>query len=248
MKKRTMYFHRQFTNKRIAVTSLRRLYLKHGIKCKKVRQEKVMPLRARTNFVQNCQLLLNEIEQAKGEGRLLVYLDEINFTKRSLKLREWSGKNTNLTVDQKEVYIGYRSVIASMTEEKGIGLIMIYDQAITAVEFAYYLKKLRAKSGTQPLALFMDRLAVHKSKDIKDLWAKLNIKPVFNVSYSPEYNPIEAVFSKVKRHFNSQRLNNLVNKIGFNADKEIEAAFGLITVDHCAACVRKSLFLLKRES
>ena len=47
MQKRTVYFHRKFTNKRIAVTSLRKLYLKHGIKCKKVRQEKVMPLHAR---------------------------------------------------------------------------------------------------------------------------------------------------------------------------------------------------------
>jgi len=150
MKQRTVYFHRQFTNKRIAVTSLRRLYLKHGIKCKKVRHEKVMPLRSRTNFVQNCQLLLNEIAQAKREGRQLVYLDEINFTKRSLKLREWSGRNSNLTVDQKEVYVGYRSVIASMTEETGIGLVMIYEQAITGADFAYYLKKLRAKLGTQP--------------------------------------------------------------------------------------------------
>ena len=43
MKKRTVYFHRKFVNKRIAVTSLRRLYLQHGIRCKKVRQEKVMP-------------------------------------------------------------------------------------------------------------------------------------------------------------------------------------------------------------
>ena len=205
-------------------------------------------MKARTNFVKNCQLLLKEIDQAKSEGRQLVYLDEINFTKWSLKLREWSAKNSNLTVDQKEVYVGYRSVIASMTDETGIGLVMIYEQAITAVDFSCYLKKLRSKSGTKPLALFMDRLAVHKSKEITPLWTKLNIKPVFNVSYSPEFNGIEAVFSKVKRHFNSQRLNNLVNKIGFNADKEIEAAFGLITVDHCAACVRKSLFLLKRES
>ena len=51
MQKRTVFFHRQFTNKRIAVTSLRRLYLRHGIKCKKVRQEKVMPLTARKDFV-----------------------------------------------------------------------------------------------------------------------------------------------------------------------------------------------------
>ena len=37
MKQRAIYFHRQFTNKRIAVTTLRRLYSKHGIKRKKVR-------------------------------------------------------------------------------------------------------------------------------------------------------------------------------------------------------------------
>ena len=38
MRQRTVLFHRRFTDKRIAVTSLRRLYLRHGIRCKKVRQ------------------------------------------------------------------------------------------------------------------------------------------------------------------------------------------------------------------
>ena len=174
----------------------------------------------------------------------MIYLDEINFTKRSLKVRDWSVKNANLTVDQKEVYVGYRSVIASMTEEKGISLILIYEQAINSADFCYYLKKLRIKFGKQPIALFMDRLAVHKSKDVKEWWGKLNIRPIFNVSYSPEFNPIEAVFSKVKRQFNSQRLNSLVNKIGFNSDNQIETAFKAIKVDHCASCVRKSFFLL----
>ena len=42
MKQRTVLFHRRFTDKRIAVTTLRRLYLRHGIRCKKVRQEKTM--------------------------------------------------------------------------------------------------------------------------------------------------------------------------------------------------------------
>jgi len=37
LRMRTILFHRQFPNKRIAVTSLRRLYLRHGIKRKKVR-------------------------------------------------------------------------------------------------------------------------------------------------------------------------------------------------------------------
>ena len=86
-----------------------------------------MPYTARKDFTQNCRNLIDHIDQAKVQGRLIIYLDEINFTKRSLKLREWSMKNSNLTVDQEEVYVGYRSVIAAMTERKSIGLIKIHD-------------------------------------------------------------------------------------------------------------------------
>ncbi len=248
MKERTVLFHRRFPDKRIAVTSLRRLYLRHGIRRKKVRLEKAMTLRVRQNFVQNCQALLASMEQAAREGRILVFLDEILFTKRALKLREWSARNSNLSVDQEEVYVGYRSVIATMTAERGMGLCLIYMTAVDADDFVAFLRKLRAKLGRRPIALFMDQLPVHKSKDVRPAYDRLDITPIYNVAYSPEFNPIEAVFSKVKRHFSSQRLHNLVTKIGFNMDKEIEAAFKTITAEHCAACARKSLFLLKRAS
>ena len=46
LKERTILFHRRFPHKVIAATSLRRLYLKHGVRIKKVRQEKVMTLSA----------------------------------------------------------------------------------------------------------------------------------------------------------------------------------------------------------
>ena len=68
------------------------------------------------------------------------------------------------------------------------------------------------------------------------------------MGYSPEFNPIEAVFSKVKAIFTRNRLNCLVNKKGFNADNEIGAAFKKVTAAHCAASVRKSLFLLQRAA
>ena len=68
------------------------------------------------------------------------------------------------------------------------------------------------------------------------------------MAYAPEYNPIEAIFSKVKAVFNRNRLNCLVNKKGFNFDKEIGAAFKAITAAHCASCARKSLFLLQRAA
>ena len=51
MKQRQVRFHRWFPDKRIAITSLRRLYLRNGVKRKKVRQEKYLPANTRLNYV-----------------------------------------------------------------------------------------------------------------------------------------------------------------------------------------------------
>ena len=240
LKHRTQLFQSKFKDKRIAVTCLRRLYLRHGIRRKKVRQEKHMPGHVREEFQVKSQLLSEEVRHAKEAGRKLVYLDEVNFTKRSVMTREWSRKNSNLAVDQKEIYTGYRSVIATMTEEGGIDSIMLKTQAIDSGDFISFLKKLRARHLQVPLALFMDNLKVHRSLQVRPWYVKLDILPIWNVGYSPEFNPIEAVFSKVKATFTRQRLNCLVRKIGFNADRTIKRSFKEVTVDHCAACVRKS--------
>ena len=248
MKQRAVLFHRRFPDRRIAVTSLRRLYLRHGIRRKKVRLEKTMTQRVRRNFVQNCRGLLAELEQAEREGRLLVFADEILFTKRALKLREWSAKNSNLAVDQEEVYVGYRAALASMTAESGIYHVVTAETPIKEPEFCAHIIRLRAKAGRRPIALFMDNLWVHKRPECREMMAKLDIRPIYNVGYSPEFNPVEAVFSKVKRRFSSQRLHDLVTKVGFNMDREVEAAFRAVTPAHCAACARKSRHLLERAS
>ena len=47
---RCILFHRNFPNKKIAPTSLRRFYLQHKIKRKKVRQEKYLPGHLKENY------------------------------------------------------------------------------------------------------------------------------------------------------------------------------------------------------
>lgn len=54
MKNRCKLFHRKFPNKRIAVTSLRRLYLKNKIRRKKVKQMKYMPDAQIKTFQERC--------------------------------------------------------------------------------------------------------------------------------------------------------------------------------------------------
>ena len=99
-----------------------------------------MPLNAWNKFDETRQELIQNVNQAKDEGRKIVYLDEICFTKRLFQGRSWSSKNSNLHVDQKQIYQGYRAVIAACSSEVGIELIHTYSHAITSMEFVKFLK------------------------------------------------------------------------------------------------------------
>ena len=142
----------------------------------------------------------------------MVYLDETNFTKLAFQNKDWSCCRENQHVDQRDIYTGYRSVIASISADKGIEHIKICRTAITSDIFIKYLKDLSEKNKKYPLAIFQDQLQVHKSNKVKPFYHTLNIVPIYNVGYSPEFNPIESVFSQVKRTFCRDRLNKLVNK------------------------------------
>ena len=88
---------------------------------------------------------------------------------------------------------------------------------------------------------------MHKSKEVKPHWERLNITRILNVGYSPEFNPIESVFSQVKRDFCRQRLNALVNNAEFAATTYIKKAFKRLKQPAIAACVRRSRFLLSKN-
>ena len=66
MKMRTKLFHRQFPDKRIAVTSLRRLYLKHKVKRKKVRQDKYLPPGTQQRFEYQRRELIGKLDIMKN--------------------------------------------------------------------------------------------------------------------------------------------------------------------------------------
>ena len=82
----------------------------------------------------------------------------------------------------------------------------IQTKAFNRWEFIQYLYWLRYINGNTPLAIFMDNLSVHKTLATHEAYEHLDIKPIFNLPYSPDYNPIESVFSLVKRIFNRKRL------------------------------------------
>jgi hypothetical protein len=72
---------------------------------------------------------------------------------------------------------------------------------------------MREANGEDKICLFMDNLSCHTSKKSQVEMKRLGFKFIYNVAYSPEYNPIESVFSKVKQKFKSLRAQKLIGII-----------------------------------
>ena len=112
-----------------------------------------------------------------------------------------------------------------MSSTRGLVYIDSKEEVTNFDRFHPYIKKLYQKMGYQPFALFMDQLTVHKMKRMHELYDKQRTLPIFNVTASPDFNCIEAVFSQVKNVFRRRRLTHLANSRQFDLDNEVALAF-----------------------
>ena len=225
---RVVLFHRRFPHKVISAVGLWRFYRAHGIKRKQVRVQKSMPAPHLHNFTEQRERVLRELRAAREKQLPIVYLDELAFTKRTMMFRDYSARNKHLKIDQNNLYADYRSVIATASADAGTVLLDIRKVCNNEGLMISFVKELARKMRYRPFALYMDQLTVHKMNSVRAEYARYHITPIFNVSYSPELNPIETVFSFVKQTFKQIRLNKLANDEPFDMDMVIRHSFGVI--------------------
>ena len=114
------------------------------------------------------------------------------------------------------------------------------------MDYKTFLGLLREQNGTTPLALYQDNLSVHRSDDSRMKMAELDIRPIWNPVYSPEFNPIEMAFAQVKAAYKKEKLRRLAHGIEFNHNEVVYQAFGAVTrqnvgnyVRHCEAALHE---------
>ena len=62
----------------------------------------------------------------------------------------------------------------------------------------------------------MDNLMVHKAEQVEKVYKELDMIPIFNVPYSPQFNGIESYFSLVKQEYKKLLLKYLVIDMQFD--------------------------------
>ena len=81
----------------------------------------------------------------------------------------------------------------------GADLVMLFDFSVDKMKFKVFLDELRARYFLDDICIYFDNLSVHKSLEVRQRINELSIANIFSPIYSPDYNPIEYVFSIAKK-------------------------------------------------
>ena len=177
---------------------IRKVYRLHGIKKKAFRWFKTARGMNEERQRQMLASMKRQLTRARNDGYRVIYLDETMFTRKTIKAEEWSLPKENFRIDEARLNEPTLAMISAIGRENGRELFKIYPNSVDADRFIEYLVELRDSCGPDKVALFMDNLPAHKSKRVTDEMRRLGFRWIWNVPYSPQYNPIELVFSKVK--------------------------------------------------
>ena len=102
---------------------------------------------------------------------------------------------------------------------------MTFPNAVNVPKFKVFLDEIRRQCFMEDIVLYMDNLAVHRSRHVRERMDELGIAYVFNPPYSPEFNGIETVFSTFKDRLKRKRLYAIQHGERFDYINEIKRTF-----------------------
>ncbi len=116
-----------------------------------------------------------------------------------------------------------------MTLEGGMGEAIAMEGATDAELFEAYIEDFLAPTLEAGQVVVLDGLGAHRTERVRDLIEARGCDLVFLPSYSPDLNPIEEAFSKIK---------SIVRKVGARTrealDEAIAKAMSAVTLEDVA--------------
>ena len=151
------------------------------------------------------------------EPKRLVFVDEMGANISFCVLRAWSrrGQRAYCSVPRNR---GPNTTLLSSMSMDGIGPSLAVEGATTATVFESYVEK--ALAPTLPpgqIVVMMDNLSAHKGARVRKLIEERHCELVYLPPYSPDLNPIEEAFSKMK---------GILRKVGARSREALIEAMG----------------------
>jgi transposase len=127
----------------------------------------------------------------------LVFVDEMGTNTSLAPLYGWSPKGQRAHLKAPRNWGANLTLLASITRE-GMGPCLTVEGATTREVFEAYLEHVLVPSLRPGQVVVMDNLTSHKGGRVRELIESRGCALLYLPPYSPDYNPIEQAFSKVK--------------------------------------------------
>jgi transposase len=129
----------------------------------------------------------------------LVFIDETAVTTKMTRLRGRSPKGQRLKADAPFGHWGTQTFVAALRCH-GLTAPWVIEGAMNRVAFDTYIETQLAPTLNRGDIVILDNLAVHKSARAAQYLKEKGAWFLFLPPYSPDLNPIEMAFSKLKAH------------------------------------------------
>jgi transposase len=123
-------------------------------------------------------------------------------------------------------------VIAALRLE-GLGAPAVFDGPIDSPTFLAYVEQVLVPTLRPGDVVVLDNLAAHKQPEVRAAIEQVGALVRFLPPYSPDFNPIELAFAKLKAFLRAARPRSFEHVCSL-----IATALELFTPDECAAYAR----------
>lgn len=135
--------------------------------------------------------------QAWLSAARLVFIDETWVKTNMAPLRGWSKKGQRLRCRKPHGHWLTLTFLAALRVD-GITAPCVFNGPINAESFLAYVEQFLVPTLRRGDIVIMDNLGSHKADAIRKAIAKAGARLLFLPPYSPDLNPIEQTFSKIK--------------------------------------------------
>jgi transposase len=164
----------------------------------------------------------------------LVFVDEMGTNTSLSPLYAWAPKGERASCSVPRNRGPNTTLLSSMTLQ-GMGTSLAVEGTTNREVFETYVERVLAPTLRRGQVVVMDNLTAHKGERVKELIEQRGCELLYLPPYSPDFNPIEEAFSKIKallRKVEARSREALIDAIGRGISMvKAEDARGFF--DHC---------------
>ena len=174
--------------------------------------------------------------QKQWDARRLVFIDECGINTKMVRLYGRSPRSERCVDLAPHGHWHTNTFIAALRHDR-IDAPILFDGAMNADTFLQYIEQVLAPTLASGDIVICDNLSSHKSIAVKQALQRVGADIKYLPPYSPDMNPIEMAFSKIKAHLRANP-SMTIEKIIEN----IAAALDSFTHNICSNLLRHAKY------